>query len=107
MNLKTIDFVYKWTIIKNAKNTDLKNSISGFIGNNILGYVYIDKQTGITLDVYYLFDFSNPIIQITDSLIDKKIRLMLRYGSFIKHIEILQNNIASIINVLANWRLRL
>jgi hypothetical protein len=105
MNLKTIDFVYKWTIIKDVKNTNLKNSVSDLPGNNILGYVYIDNQAGITLDVYYLFDFLNHKIQITESLIDKKIRLLLRYGSFKDlGIEILsENSVTDLKLVVPGW----
>ncbi|MBN2893442.1 MAG: hypothetical protein JXL97_16330, partial [Bacteroidales bacterium] len=75
MKYKTIDFIYKWLVINNFRKTSLSNIVKDdFVGSNILGYVYIDKTAGITLDVLYLFDSRENEINITESFLERKIR---------------------------------
>ena len=82
MKYKALDIIYKWIMIKDISKTNIYKSVSDFKGNNIIGFFYVDNTAGVTLDVVCLFDYVNDNISITENLLEKKIRVMLRYSSF-------------------------
>ena len=67
---------------------ELKRVLTGFEGDNLFGYVYIDHTAGITLDVIKLFDLENDNIVYKESPSDKETRIISRLEGIIKSKEI-------------------
>jgi len=89
MDLKTIhtEIAHHWIRI-NGISDQLKKVLSGFEGNNLFGYVYIDHTAGVTLEVVKLFDVENGEIIYKDSPSDKSTRIIARLEGIINSEEI-------------------
>lgn len=73
----------QFIIIKNlTQNQILSSLLKGYEGDNILGYIYIDHEEGITLDILKLFSENNGEFEIKKDLIKDKSRAILRFAQF-------------------------
>ncbi|KFF19458.1 hypothetical protein [Flavobacterium hydatis] len=73
----------QWITINNYQNYPaLVNMLADFVGDNILGFVYIDHVAGTTLEVVKLFNNVDDEIVFTDSPRDKEIRVIIRHAQF-------------------------
>lgn len=73
----------QFIIIKNlTQNQILSSLLKGYEGENILGYIYIDHEEGITLDILKLFSENNGEFEIKKDLIKDKSRAILRFAQF-------------------------
>lgn len=81
---KGLELSDKWIIIEDYKKYPaLKNIAHDFQGEDILGYVYIDHEAGITLEIIKFLSRSNDEIIFGDGPLDKNMSLKIRYGQFI------------------------
>ncbi|MFD1601988.1 hypothetical protein ACFSJW_24335 [Flavobacterium artemisiae] len=73
----------RWITIEDYHNyPQLADSLADFEGSHLLCYVYIDHDAGTTLDVVKIFNKVDDKIEFTESLIDKQIRVIMRYSDF-------------------------
>ena len=84
MNLKTIHTTHAnhWVRVTSFSPT-LKKSLADFQGNQLFGFLYIDHQAGITLEVVQLYDEVDGAIQFQTSPKDKNLRVICRLGQLI------------------------
>ncbi len=79
-------FIQLWDqfiIIKNFKQYPMISSLlTGYEGENLIGYSYIDHEQGITLDVLNLFTENDGEYIIGKNLVEDKIRAFLRFDHF-------------------------
>lgn len=73
----------QFIIIKNFKQYPMISSLlTGYEGENLIGYTYIDHEQGITLEILKLFTENDSKHIIGKNLVEDKTRAFLRFDNF-------------------------
>ncbi|MEP0264030.1 hypothetical protein [Dokdonia sp.] len=87
LRIAHIHLANKWVRIDGI-SPDLKKVLSGFKGDNLFGYMYIDHTAGLTLEAVKLFTLENEEIIYQESPPDKQTRVISRLDAVITSSEI-------------------
>lgn len=85
MSLKSIhtDLADTWVKITGISDP-IKKVLPEFETENVIGYVYVDHEAGITLDIIKLFEIQGEEIVFQDSPSDKNIRVICRLDGILQ-----------------------
>lgn len=81
-----IHLANKWVRIHGISDA-LRKALSGFEGDNVFGYVYIDHNAGLTLEVVKIFTLENDKVIYQESPPDKQTRVICRLDAIISSSE--------------------
>lgn len=77
------DILYKWVVIKDWKQyPDLKYLLKDYNFSHLFGFIYIDHECGLTLDVIKVFNGKDGKISSFANLREVGLRTLTRYESF-------------------------
>jgi hypothetical protein len=80
------NLLYKWVVIKHWQQySDFKVLLKDFKLPHLFGFIYIDHECGLTLDVIRVFSEKSSTIASFENLRETGLRAISRYESFIDH----------------------